>query len=96
MRNTIIRERCGYELSVRERIERNVLKWFGHVEGMEEERLVKVWTADIYIYKFFQMVAVLLWNRALKRIFVAEIKSSQTKKTCPIFIGKMDGYWRTD
>ena len=41
MRNTIIRERCGYELSVRERIERNVLKWFGHVEGMEEERLVK-------------------------------------------------------
>ena len=31
--------RC--ELSVLERIERNVLKWFRHVERMGEERLVK-------------------------------------------------------
>ena len=30
-RNAIIRERCGCELSVRERIERNVLKWFGNL-----------------------------------------------------------------
>ena len=29
MRNAIIRERCGCELSVLERIERNVLEWFG-------------------------------------------------------------------
>ena len=28
-------------MSVLERIERNVLKWFGHVERMGEERLVK-------------------------------------------------------
>ena len=41
MRNTIIRERCGCLLSVLERIERNVLKWFGHVERMGEERLDK-------------------------------------------------------
>ena len=40
VRNTIIRGRCGCELSVLERIERNVLKWFGHVEKMGEERLV--------------------------------------------------------
>ena len=39
MRNTIIRE--GYELSVLERIERKVLKWFEHAERMVEERLVK-------------------------------------------------------
>ena len=37
LRNAIIKERCGYELSVLERIERNVLKWFGHVERMREE-----------------------------------------------------------
>ena len=41
MRNAIIRERCGCGLSVLERIERDVLKWFGHVERMGEERLVK-------------------------------------------------------
>ena len=41
MRNTIIRERCVYKLSELERIERKVLKWFGHVERMGEERLVK-------------------------------------------------------
>ena len=28
-------------MSVLEKIERNVLKWFGHVERMGEERLVK-------------------------------------------------------
>ena len=33
--------KCGRELNVLERIERNVLKWFGHVERMGEERLVK-------------------------------------------------------
>ena len=37
----VIRERCGCELSVMERIERNVLKWFGHVERIMEEMLVK-------------------------------------------------------
>ena len=31
VRNSLIRERCWCELSVLERIERNVLKWFGHV-----------------------------------------------------------------
>ena len=48
VRNVIIRERCGCELSVLERIERNVLKWFGHVERMGEERLVKrVYQANV-------------------------------------------------
>ena len=41
MRNAVIRERCGCELRVRERIKMNVLKWFGHVERMGEERLDK-------------------------------------------------------
>ena len=41
MRNEIIRERCWCELSVLERVERNVLKWFGDVERKGEERLVK-------------------------------------------------------
>ena len=48
VRNAIIRERCGCELSVLERIERNVLKWFGYVERMGEERLVKrVYRANV-------------------------------------------------
>ena len=41
VRNAIIKERCGCEFSVLERIDRNVLRWFGHVERMGEERLVK-------------------------------------------------------
>ena len=41
VRKSLIRERCGFTLSVLERIERNVLKWFGLVERIEEERLVK-------------------------------------------------------
>ena len=34
VRNAIMRERCRYELSILERIEGNVLKWFRHVEKM--------------------------------------------------------------
>ena len=47
-REKMIRERCECELSVRERIESNVLKWSRHVEGMREERLVKrVYRANV-------------------------------------------------
>ena len=41
MRNAIIREIYGCGLSALERIERNVLKWFGHVKRMGEEKLFK-------------------------------------------------------
>ena len=41
VRNAITRERCGCELNVLERIDRKVLKLFGYVEKMDEEKLVK-------------------------------------------------------
>ena len=50
MRNAIIIERCVCELNVLEGIERNVLKWFGYVERMGEERLVKkVYRANVKV-----------------------------------------------
>ena len=36
-----MRERCGSELNVLERIERNVLKCFGHMEIIGEEKFIK-------------------------------------------------------
>ena len=52
VRNALIRERCGCKLRVLERIERNVLKWFGYVERMEEKRLVKrVYRANVEVNK---------------------------------------------
>jgi hypothetical protein len=41
MRNEYIRELCGIEKGVIERISECILRWFGHVERMEEYRLVK-------------------------------------------------------
>jgi hypothetical protein len=42
VRNEDVRRRCGSELSIDERMNRNVLRWYGHVvERMEEERVVK-------------------------------------------------------
>jgi hypothetical protein len=38
VRNEEVRRRCGSELCIGERIDRNVLRWYGHVERMEEER----------------------------------------------------------
>ena len=41
VRNEEIRRRCQMEVSISERVEQNVLRWFGHMERMPEERVVK-------------------------------------------------------
>ena len=41
VRNSLITQRCRWRLSVLERIERKVLKWFGLVKRIGEERLLK-------------------------------------------------------
>ena len=39
--NDWIRELCGVKNSLDERIDENVLRWFGHVEKMKSERIAK-------------------------------------------------------
>merc|ERR1712002_1206017 len=39
--NVEIREMCGKNVSVSERMDQGILMWFGHVERMGNERLVK-------------------------------------------------------
>ena len=40
--NAQIRELCGVQKSLDERIDEGVvLQWFGHVEGMERDRIAK-------------------------------------------------------
>merc|ERR1712090_13213 len=39
--NVEIRRRCGKTVGVGERMDQGVLRWFGHVERMEGERLVR-------------------------------------------------------
>src|SRR5678815_6092076 len=41
MRNELIREWCGVKKGVNERINESMLRWFGHVERMNDSRLVK-------------------------------------------------------
>ncbi len=41
VRNEEVRRRRGVVKELAERAEQGVLRWFGHVERMEEERLVK-------------------------------------------------------
>jgi hypothetical protein len=48
VRNEDVRRRCGSRVSIGERMYRNVLKWYGHVERMEKERIVKrVYSAKV-------------------------------------------------
>ena len=48
MRNEEIRRMCGLKRSLSERGEAAVLRWFGHVERMEGERLVKkIYRAEV-------------------------------------------------
>jgi hypothetical protein len=39
--NIINREECGVKEDVVTKIEKNMLRWFGHVERMDERRLTK-------------------------------------------------------
>ena len=41
MRNEEVRERTGMRKELAERVDMNVLRWFGHVERMEDGRLLK-------------------------------------------------------
>lgn len=41
IRNEEIRRRCGKTVGVSEKIDRGILRWYGHVERMGDERLVK-------------------------------------------------------
>jgi hypothetical protein len=39
--NDDVGRQCGSEVSIRERMDINILRWYGHVERLEEERMVK-------------------------------------------------------
>ena len=41
LRNEEVRGRTGVGMDLASRVDRNVLRWFGHVERMEDERLLK-------------------------------------------------------
>ena len=41
VRNEVVRERCGVQKSVDQRVEESVLRWYGHVARMGDERIVK-------------------------------------------------------
>ncbi len=47
VRNEEVRRRTVVVKELAERAEQGVLRWFGHVERMEEERLVKVTRSDM-------------------------------------------------
>ena len=40
--NERIRELCGVSKGVDERIDEGVLRWFGHVERMENDRVARI------------------------------------------------------
>ena len=41
VRNEVVRQRTGVEVELATRVDMNVLRWFGHVERMENERVLK-------------------------------------------------------
>ena len=48
VRNEEVRRRAGVDKSMSDRVDQRVLRWYGHMERMGEERLVKkVWVAEV-------------------------------------------------
>jgi hypothetical protein len=48
VRNEVIREECGVKEDLVTKIKKNMLRWFGHVERMDEWRLTKeIYEADV-------------------------------------------------
>src|SRR5678816_3389348 len=50
MRNERIRELCGVKKWVNERINESMLRWFGHMERMNDSRLVKRMYSGCLLY----------------------------------------------
>lgn len=47
MRNTLIREQCGFSVDVVTNIEKGMMRWFGHIERMDEARMIKRYRAQM-------------------------------------------------
>ncbi|WP_435336460.1 hypothetical protein, partial [Klebsiella pneumoniae] len=48
VRNEEIRGRCGVDKSLNQQVEESILRWYGHVERMDDERTVKkIYKSDI-------------------------------------------------
>ena len=48
VRNEEVRSRCGLKVSIDAKIERNILRWYGHVQRMGNERAVRrVYEAEV-------------------------------------------------
>ena len=48
VRNEEVRRRVGVDRSLADRVDQRVLRWYGHMERMNEERLTKrVWRAEV-------------------------------------------------
>ena len=48
--NEVIRKRCGLKDDIVTRIEKGMLRWFGHLERMNERRITK----EIYIVRMWK------------------------------------------
>jgi hypothetical protein len=50
VRNDVIRQECVVKEDEVTKIEKNMLRWFGHVERMDERRLTKeIYKADLMV-----------------------------------------------
>ena len=47
VRNEVVRARTGVRRELAARVDMNVLRWFGHVERMDNERLLKKLTGEV-------------------------------------------------
>ena len=41
VRNGVVRQRTGVEVDLATRVDMNVLRWFGHMERMEDDHMLK-------------------------------------------------------
>ena len=74
VRNVTIRQRCGWNRGLVERCEQGILRWFGHLVRMDNERLVRrVYDSNVAGTrgrgkpkgKWLDGVKGVLWNRGL-------------------------------
>lgn len=47
MRDTLIREQCGFSVDVVTNIEKEMMRWFGHIEKMDKARMTKRYRAQM-------------------------------------------------
>jgi hypothetical protein len=81
-RNERVREMCGLKRSIVERMKVNKLRWFGHMERMNDERMTKIIYREERMGERRQGRPRMGWVEGIENILKEGVGSTKCRRAC--------------